>query len=84
MRRSIQAENQERTVAAGFDHKLMFSALHGVVRDNVLDAAFSNIPTGDACRVWVSVPTDMGKKVPCNGVPSVVKIMASQPGSHSN
>ena len=78
--------NAKHSIAAGFRNERVRTLLARFGRENVLNTPVAPKASGDACVYTISVLNEVSEERnyrPCNGVPSVVYIIASHPGSNS-
>jgi len=75
----------EHSVASGFGNEGVCSTFADIGGNDVFDSSVATEPASDAyiCVFRLVSRLTNGKDIPCKGVPSVVYIMASQPGSNS-
>ena len=76
----------EHSIASGFGNKGVCSMFADMERNDVFD---SPVATKTASNTYIGVVKPVSRRmnrkddIPCKGVPSVVYIIASQPGSNS-
>jgi hypothetical protein len=82
----IIPSDAEHSVASGFGNEGVGSMFAGIGRNDVLD---SPVATETTSNTYTGVVKSVSRRkdgkddIPCKGVPSVVYIIASQPGSNS-